>query len=219
MKPKVAIACQGGGSQTAFTAGVSRYEPIKIEHILASACVPNIFQTIVIEENGKQEAYWDGLFSDNLPIRSLYKGVFVGIENIPQEIWVIKINPTETDRIPTEGDDITDHCNELEGNISLFQSLDQIEFLNNLFLKGAFKEEFLAELDLTEPFKIPKSFPEDPDQEYHIPMIEMSEDLAKSLNYESKLDRCPEAIYRLIEDGEKQGKQFLETRLSQLGIH
>jgi NTE family protein len=49
-------------------------------------------------------------------------------------------------------------------------------------------------------------------------MIEMSEDLAKSLNYESKLDRSSENIRRLIEDGEKQGKQFLETRLKQLGI-
>lgn len=87
-----------------------------------------------------------------------------------------------------------------------------------MFLRGAFKEEFLAEIDLTEPFKIPKSFPEDPDQSYHIPMIEMSEDLAKSLNYESKLDRCPENIHRLIADGEKQGKQFLETRLSQMSV-
>jgi NTE family protein len=47
-------------------------------------------------------------------------------------------------------------------------------------------------------------------------MIEMSEDLAKSLNYESKLDRCPENIKRLIEDGENQGKRFLENRLKQI---
>ncbi len=59
---------------------------------------------------------------------------------------------------------------------------------------------------------------EDPERPYHIPMIEMSEDLAQSLNYESKLDRSPEKIKQLIEDGEKQGKQFLETRLSQMGL-
>ena len=196
----------------------SRYEPIKIEHLLASACVPNIFQTVVIEENQEKKAYWDGLFSDNPPIRSLYKSAFVGIENIPQEIWVIKINPTQTDKIPTEGDGIADRRNELEGNVSLFQGLDQIEFLNNLFLQGAFKDEFLAEIGITEAIKIPKSFPEDPDQPYHIPIIEMSKDLASSLNYENKLDRCPENINRLIADGEKQGKQFVEARLKQMGV-
>jgi NTE family protein len=192
----------------------SRNEAIRIEHLLASACVPNIFPSVTIEDL----AYWDGLFSDNPPIRSLIRRDFVGVENIPNELWVIKINPTTTEQIPVASDDIADRRNELEGNVSLFQSLDQIEFLNDLFLRGAFKEEFLAELDLTEPFKIPKSFSEDLDKDYHIPMIEISEDLAKSLNYESKLDRSSENIRRLIEDGEKQGKQFLETRLKQLGI-
>ena len=91
-----------------------------------------------------------------------------------------------------------------------------MEMSNDLFLKGAFNETFLAEVDIKEPIKIPKSFADDPDRPYHIPMIEMSEDLAKSLNYESKLDRCPENIKRLIEDGENQGKRFLENRLKQI---
>lgn len=189
-------------------------EAIKLEHILASACIPNLFPAVSIEEM----AYWDGLFSDNPPIDSLIKSNFVGIANLPQEIWVIKINPTTRDKIPTEADDIADRRNELEGNLSLFQSLGEIENLNNLFLRGAFNEEFLAKIDVKEPMKIPKSFPDDPDQDYHIPMIEMSEDLAKLLNYESKLDRSPEMINRLIQDGEKQGKKFIETRLKQMGL-
>ena len=86
-----------------------------------------------------------------------------------------------------------------------------------MFLRGAFRDEFLASRDIKEPIKIPKSFPEDPDQLWHIPMIEMSEDLSKSLNYESKLDRSPESIKRLIQDGEKQGEKFIEARLRQLG--
>jgi NTE family protein len=76
----------------------------------------------------------------------------------------------------------------------------------------------MAEVDVKEPIKIPKSFPDDPDRDYHIPMIDMSEDLAKSLNYESKLDRSPENINRLIQDGEKQGKKFIEARLKQMGL-
>lgn len=185
-------------------------EPIKVEHILASACVPNIFPAVSIEEM----AYWDGLFSDNPPIHSLVKSAYVGVENIANEIWVIKINPTTTDKIPTAPDDIMDRRNELEGNISLFQSLGQIELFNDLFLKGALKPEYLDYLDLKEPIKIPKCFADDPDKDYHIPMIEMSEELQKSLNYESKLDRSPANIHKLISDGVEQGKKFLEARMS-----
>jgi len=191
----------------------SYQEPMVIEHILASACVPNIFPAVSIEEM----AYWDGLFSDNPPIESLIKRDAVGIKNIAQEIWVIKINPTTRDQIPVASDDIADRRNELEGNVSLFKSLREIENLNLLFLRGAFREEFLAEVDIKEPIKIPRSFPDDPDRDYHIPMIEMSEDLAKSLNYESKLNRSPANINQLILDGEKQGKKFVEARLSQMG--
>ncbi|MBJ7899167.1 MAG: patatin-like phospholipase family protein [Cyanobacteria bacterium RI_101] len=191
----------------------SRLEPIKIEQILASACVPNLFPAVAIEN----AAYWDGLFSDNPPIDSLIKQALVGAENIPDEIWVIKINPTTRDQVPAAPDDIADRRNELEGNLSLFQSLRQIEDFNNLFLAGAFREEFLASIDVKEPIKIPKSFIDDPDHNYHIPLIEMSEALAKTLNYESKLDRSPESIRRLIADGERQGQDFLNSRLASLG--
>lgn len=186
----------------------SYHEAICLEHLLASACVPNIFPAVSIEEM----AYWDGLFSDNPPIDVLIKRAYVGLENIPDEIWVIKINPTTCNRIPIEADDIADRKNELEGNVSLLQGLGQIEFLNDLMLRGAFKEEFLAEASIFEPIKIPKVFAEDEDKPYHIPLIKMSEELAESLNYESKLDRSPSNINRLIEDGEKQGKKFLEER-------
>lgn len=191
----------------------SHLEPIKIEHILASACVPNLFPAVSLENM----AYWDGLFSDNPPINGLIKQALVGAENIPEEIWVIKINPTARDSVPTAPDDIADRRNELEGNISLFQSLRQIEDLNNLFLAGAFREDFLGDIDINEPIKIPKSFVDDPDQSYHIPLMEMSDSLAKSLNYESKLDRSPQSIQSLIADGEQQGRSFLASRLASLG--
>ena len=45
---------------------VSRQEPIRLEHILASAAVPSIFPAVPIGEHG----YWDGLFSDNPPSKN-----------------------------------------------------------------------------------------------------------------------------------------------------
>ncbi len=189
----------------------SHLEPIRIEHLLASACIPNIFPAVLIDDM----AYWDGIFSDNPPIKSFLMPSLVGVANIPQEIWVIKINPTERDKIPDTPSDIADRRNELEGNVSLFQNLRAIEDLKSLYLREAFRDEFLTELDMKEPVKFPKSFSEDPDLPYHIPMIEMSEDVAQSINYISKLDRSPEHIQRLIQDGEIQGQKFIKARLSQ----
>ncbi len=190
----------------------SRHEPMRIEHLLASACVPSIFPAVVIDTM----AYWDGLFSDNPPIDSLLNRDSVGLNNIAQEIWVIKINPTKSDKIPVSPAEIADRRNELEGNVSLFQGLREVEDLNRIMMRGAFHKEFLAEGNIEAPFKIPKLFPEDPDQPYHIPMIEMSDDLANSLTYESKLDRSPESINRLILDGERQGEKFIEARLREM---
>ena len=181
-------------------------EVIQPEHLMASACIPNIFPAVEIN----QQAYWDGLFSDNPPIDALFKDHIVGSVK-PDEIWVIKINPTTTDRIPTEISDIADRRNQLEGNISLFQSLSHIEFLNLLFQMGAYKEEHLAVHGYSHQLKIPKSFPDDPDMPYHIPMIEMSTELQQSLNFASKLDRDPEQIKLLINDGIKQGTKFLKS--------
>ncbi len=190
----------------------SFHEPMRIEHILASACVPNVFPAVTLDVM----AYWDGLFSDNPPIQALLRRDSVGIKNIAQEIWVIKINPTTSNTIPEEPSQIADRRNQLEGNVSLFQSLGQIEDLNRWISERVFKDEFLAKVDVKVPIKIPKSFPEDPDQPWHIPMIEMSEDLQNTLTYEDKLDRSPDNINRLIQDGEKQGQRFLEARLELL---
>lgn len=189
----------------------SAKETIKVEHILASCAIPNIFAAVEIGD----DAYWDGIFSDNPPIVSLINPDFVSAANMPQEIWVIKLNPTGRDTIPTEVDDILDRRNELEGNVSLFQSLRSIENLNDLLLKGAFNAEFLQELDIKAPVRIPKCFDEEADKPYHIPFIEMSSELQKALNYESKLDRSPARITQLINDGKYQGKKFLETRLQE----
>lgn len=188
----------------------SAHEPIKVEHILASCAIPNLFPAVEIGE----DAYWDGIFSDNPPITELISPAYVGDANIPNEIWVIKLNPTRRDTIPVQSDDILDRRNELEGNISLFQSLRSIERLNDLLLQNAFRDEFLQKYYIKEPIKIPRSFVEKPDKPYYIPFIEMSADLQNSLNYESKLDRSPQSINRLIEDGRLQGRQFLETRLA-----
>jgi NTE family protein len=100
-----------------LTKFISLHQPVRVEHLLASCAVPNIFPAVQIDG----DAYWDGLFSDNPPLEELVRARSVGVANVPQEIWVIKINSTTCKHAPELPDDIVDRRNQLEGNISLFQ--------------------------------------------------------------------------------------------------
>ena len=183
-------------------------QALRVEHILSSCAVPSLFPAV--EFDGA--AYWDGLFSDNPPISELAQARFVGMENIPHEIWVIKINPTTSTRVPTTADEISDRRNELIGNVSLLQQLDALSVMNDLYLRGAFRPEFVTSAGLDGAIVIPKSFADGEDRPYHIPFIEMSSELAERLDYESKLDRSLEHIEELMEDGHQQAQRFLKAR-------
>ena len=187
---------------------VSTREPIRVEHVLASCAVPSIFPAVQIGA----DAYWDGLFSDNPPVEELMRPRSVGAENLPDEIWLIKINPTARARVPVKSGEIIDRRNQLEGNISLFQQLGHIELINDLILAGAFRPERLARFDIAAPVRIPKSFASDPDKPYHIPCIEMPVELQDLLDYEGKIDRGSHNIGRLIAEGEKSAAAFLRAR-------
>ncbi len=119
MKTKIAIACQGGGSRTAF----------------------NLFPAVQLDG----DALWDRLFSDNPPLDDLVRPRIVGgAANLPNELWIIKINPTMRASAPVEPHEIADRRNQLEGNVSVFQNLKWIELINDLIMENAFRPDFLA---------------------------------------------------------------------------
>lgn len=187
---------------------VSSRDTITVDHVLASCCVPNIFPAIQIGSY----AYWDGLFSDNPPVEELVRARSVGAENVPEEIWVIKINPTEHAQVPISPNDIFDRRNQLEGNISLFQQLTQLEMINDWIMGDAFRPEFLDRFDIKAPIRIPKAFEADESKPYHIPYIEMPKAILDKLDYEGKIDRSAANIQNLIREGEKAADEFLRRR-------
>ena len=191
-----------------LTKFISNREPIRVEHVLASCAVPTIFPAVQIGE----DVFWDGLFSDNPPVQELIRPSSVGAENVPEEIWLIKINPTRRETVPVRTDDIIDRRNQLEGNISLFQQLRHVEMFNDMLLSHAFRPEFLDQFDIKAPVRIPKSFSPSPDKPYHIPCIEMSSELQETLDYESKIDRSAAHIEHLVVEGEHCARAFLRER-------
>jgi NTE family protein len=99
---------------------------MRVECLLASAAVPDLFPAVTIPGRG---VYWDGLFSQNPPIHDLTD------HNI-NELWVIQINPSTCTSLPKETHEIIDRRNELSGNISLEQELRIIEMMNRLIATG-----------------------------------------------------------------------------------
>ncbi len=173
----------------------SRAGEIRVEAILASAAIPTLFPAVEI--NGHY--YWDGLFSDNPPVKELLRPLYVGGENVPDEIWVIQINPTAVESIPNSNSQIFDRRNQMEGNVSLQQSLEFVEFCNLLLREKAVSDEVLDRIGFTRRQPIAVRF------------VRMSPELQSTLDYVSKLSREPSHIHRMIEDGEQQGRAFLES--------
>jgi NTE family protein len=109
-----------------FRAFNSSRGEVTTDAILASAAIPNLFRAVHIDG----EAYWDGLFSQNPPVRELPDAG-------PDAIWVVRINPATRAEEPTSVPKILDRRNELAGNLSLSQELYFIDKINELVRNGA----------------------------------------------------------------------------------
>jgi NTE family protein len=124
--PQLAV---GTVDVNAGTFDVFEDETVTEKVTLATAAVPDIYEAVGIDGN----YHWDGLFSQNPPIHEL---MHVDPERKPDELWVIQINPQESDGEPTSMLEIRDRRNELTGNLSLNQELRFVERVNEWIADG-----------------------------------------------------------------------------------
>ncbi len=186
----------------------SRTEAIVAAHVLASAAVPELFPAV--ELGGA--AYWDGLYSDNPPVGAALRPALVGRENLPDEVWVVKVSPTRIAELPVSPDAVADRRLHLVANLSLFQQLQLLEMLNRLSALGALEAGFFAGFGLDGPVRHPPAFGGSEPSPWHIPFIEMSPAMAGRLDHASKIDRDPALIEALMQDGATQATAFLAAR-------
>ncbi|HEV2745227.1 MAG TPA: patatin-like phospholipase family protein [Rubrobacter sp.] len=159
----------------------SRQERITPEAILASAAIPTLFRSVRPGDGG---TYWDGLFSQNPPVRELTD---VG----PDEIWVVQINPKELRDEPRTVTEIADRRNELAGNLSLYQELHSIEKIDQLLEDGLLARDGKYKQIVVRVIELSRSrFP-------------------RSLGAASKANRDPRFIEGLMSHGEERAEEFL----------
>src|ERR1700692_1709304 len=101
---------------------VFRKAELSPDALLASACLPTLFQAIEI--NG--EAYWDGGYSGNPTITPLVR------ECTSHDTLLIAVNPVERQGTPRSAREILDRLNEVSFNATLLKELRMIALLRQV---------------------------------------------------------------------------------------
>ncbi|MBO6783379.1 MAG: patatin-like phospholipase family protein, partial [Alphaproteobacteria bacterium] len=96
------------------------------EVLLASACLPSLFQAVEIDG----EHYWDGGYMGNPALFPLIYGA------TSRDIVLVQINPLERPGVPRSARDIQNRINEISFNASLIHEMRAIHFVTRLIKSG-----------------------------------------------------------------------------------
>ncbi|QUJ77643.1 patatin-like phospholipase family protein [Sulfitobacter albidus] len=162
------------------------------EALMASACLPTVFQAVEIfdKTTDRVEAFWDGGFTGNPALFPLFEA------NLPDDIVIININPLERDEVPTTPQQIQNRINEISFNSSLLRELRAIEFVQRLIDEG--------------------TMPSDRMSRVRIHMI-ADDALMAQLSAATKLVPNPAVIKKLKEAGIVAAESFLRDDIDNIG--
>jgi NTE family protein len=101
---------------------VFRNPEITADVLLASACLPTMFQAVYIDG----EPYWDGGYSGNPTIAPLVR------ECDSHDTFLVQINPIFRAEAPTTAQEINNRLNEVSFNATLLKELKMIALLRKV---------------------------------------------------------------------------------------
>ncbi len=183
----VCATCVRSGKIRVFTG-----EEISTDAILASACLPNLFQAVEIYDpkTERTEAYWDGGYTGNPALYPLFGG------DLPDDVVIVNINPLERDEVPKTPQQIQNRINEISFNSSLFRELRAINFVQRLLAEGKLKAGEMSRV-----------------------LVHMIADdaLMNDLSAATKIVPNPVVLNRLKQAGRTAADQFLSAHKNDLG--
>lgn len=111
-------------------------EEICIDAVLASACLPFLFQSVQIDG----EHYWDGGYVGN-------PAIFPLIYNCgTRDIVIVHINPIVRRGVPKTAHEILNRINEISFNSSLMREMRAIRFVTSLIERGKIASSEMKEV-------------------------------------------------------------------------
>jgi len=107
-------------------------EELSIDALLASACLPNVHDAVVIDG----VPYWDGGFRGNPPIWPF-------IYNCDsRDVVLVEVDPPFREKVPQSNAEIADRLNEITFGGALMSEMRAIAFVQELVEKDAISGEF-----------------------------------------------------------------------------
>jgi NTE family protein len=105
---------------------------VTAEAVMASACLPQLFQAVEIDG----EPYWDGGYMGNPSLFPLF------YDTEARDVLIVHINPIEREGTPTSPAEIYNRVNEISFNSSLIKEFRAIAFVQKLRDEGWLRPEF-----------------------------------------------------------------------------
>ncbi len=105
---------------------VFQNQDVSIDAVLASACLPFLFQAVEVDG----EHYWDGGYMGNPPIYPLI------YDCESRDVLIVQINPIKIHEVPTSAHAIMDRINTLSFNSSLMREMRAIHFVTKVIDNG-----------------------------------------------------------------------------------
>jgi NTE family protein len=105
---------------------VFRTQELTADHLMASACLPTVFQAVEIDG----VPYWDGGYMGNPALFPLY------YETMTDDILLVQINPLERRQTPRTTREIHNRLNEITFNGNLLRELRAVAFVKRLIEEG-----------------------------------------------------------------------------------
>jgi NTE family protein len=110
---------------------IFRRDEMTADMVMASACLPFMFQAVEIDG----EAYWDGGYSGNPSLFPLVD------ECQSHDIVIVQINPILREALPRSASDILNRINEITFNASLIKDIRSMALLKKLIDAGDLEHE------------------------------------------------------------------------------
>ncbi|SIT46750.1 Patatin [Paraburkholderia ribeironis] len=111
-------------------------EDVCADAVLASACVPTLFQAVTIDG----EHYWDGGYMGNPAIYPLIYNCKT------RDVVIVHVNPLVRRGVPITAAEILNRINEISFNSSLMREMRAIAFVTDLIQQGKIERGELKEM-------------------------------------------------------------------------
>ncbi|ARG99391.1 patatin-like phospholipase family protein [Legionella micdadei] len=164
-------------------------QELSVDAIMASACLPFLFQPIRIND----DYYWDGGFMGN---PALYPLIY---NSQCTDILILHINPIYREKVPETATEILNRMNEISFNSSLMREMRAVAFVSKLLDEGWFKDAYKRRMKRMLIHAI------------------RTDVIMEKYSVASKLSPSWSFISHLFEEGRKEGEKWLKQNLRYIG--